>query len=175
MSPKNLWGFCLAASLFAHFLLLNAHYQPEPVMACRDIVVPLAFDVEGPEAGGGFALRQVADLGIDGAEKGESPKDYRRRILKRYLAQVHSAVEKRKFQPPGANFRGVIGNALYAFTIDGQGRFKGVRLLRSSGSDRLDQSALTAIQKASGRVKRPKIIGTQPIAMTLTVKYQYGL
>ena len=48
-------------------------------------------------------------------------------------------------------------------------------LRASSGSPELDASARRAVLAASGKVRRPAIIGTEPIPVILHVKYQYGL
>ena len=71
--------------------------------------------------------------------------------------------------------RTLIGFAVCSFTIDSEGMFRDVTLVRSSGSQRLDASALNAVRAASGVIKRPPIIGPDPIRVSLQVKYQYAL
>ena len=55
------------------------------------------------------------------------------------------------------------------------GTFTDPVLRASSGSPQLDASARRAVLAASGKVRRPAIIGTEPIPVILHVKYQYGL
>ena len=47
--------------------------------------------------------------------------------------------------------------------------------MRSSGSALLDETARRAIMAASKTVKRPAIIGSENIPMTLDVKFQHDL
>jgi TonB family protein len=69
----------------------------------------------------------------------------------------------------------LIGNASCAFTIMADGSFADLRLVRGSGVTRLDQTALLAVHAASGVVKRPKITGSAPLHISVTVKYQHSL
>ncbi|MDX2495772.1 MAG: TonB family protein [Desulfuromusa sp.] len=50
-----------------------------------------------------------------------------------------------------------------------------VRILESSGDKLLDQSAVEAINKASGKTKRPQDTGFKTIHTSAVIKYQYGL
>ena len=70
---------------------------------------------------------------------------------------------------------GLIGVAEYMFTVRPDGTFTDPVLRASSGSPELDASARRAVLAASGKVRRPAIIGTEPIPVILHVKYQYGL
>ena len=70
---------------------------------------------------------------------------------------------------------GLIGVAEYMFTVRPDGTFTDPVLRASSGSPQLDASARRAVLAASGKVRRPAIIGTEPIPVILHVKYQYGL
>ena len=60
-------------------------------------------------------------------------------------------------------------------TIAADGTFHDARIVVSSGRPELDASALRAVAAASGVVRRPDILGTDPIHVSLSVKYQYGL
>ncbi len=68
-----------------------------------------------------------------------------------------------------------MGVAEYMFTVRPDGTFTDPVLRASSGSPQLDASARRAVLAASGKVRRPAIIGTEPIPVILHVKYQYGL
>ncbi len=65
--------------------------------------------------------------------------------------------------------------AAYAFIVRPDGTFTEPELRLSSGSPRLDEAARRAVLAASGKVKRPALIGSGPIPVMLHVKYQYGL
>ena len=67
------------------------------------------------------------------------------------------------------------GIAVFLFVIDAEGRFMNVQLKKSSGNDELDEIARRAVLAASGRVRRPKILGRLPIAVEDEVRFQYAL
>ena len=83
----------------------------------------------------------------------------RRRLARqRYLDAVVRAVHDRRML--GAeDADDLAGNVLVAFTIDGAGRFSGVRMVRGSGDPDLDRDAVRAVRAASGVASRPDILG----------------
>ncbi len=69
----------------------------------------------------------------------------------------------------------LIGLVLFSFDIDAAGRFENIVLRRSSGHDRLDQTARNAVIAASGEVKRPPILGDETLTVFQEIRFQYGL
>ena len=69
----------------------------------------------------------------------------------------------------------LIGIVTYSFIVDAAGRFSNIRMLASSGWPELDRVAKLAIERSSGRVKRPRLIGAEPLAVVQEVRFQYGL
>ena len=165
---ERLWtGIVL--SLFLHFGLVIAH-GPEPAehkpfravleMDDQSILVHEAVQT-------GTGLQQAAPHDREEAEK----LDQKRRAYLRYLDDVDDAIHARRF----SGDMSLIGYAVCAFTINPDGTFRDASVIRSSGNPRLDASALHAVRSASGVVKRPAIIGPDPIHVSLQVKYQYSL
>ncbi len=68
-----------------------------------------------------------------------------------------------------------VGIALVVFHADAGGRFFGIQLKKSSGDKVLDEAAVRAVRAASGKVKRPKELGTHDITIFEEVRFQYGL
>ena len=165
---ERLWtGIVL--SLFLHFgLTLTQGPEPadrQPFRAVLEMDSQSVLVHESVQTGTG--LQQAAPHDREEAEK----LDQKRRAYLRYLDEVDDAIHARRFS--GA--RDLIGYAVCAFTIDPDGGFQDVTLIRSSGDRRLDASALNAVRSASGVVSRPAIIGPDPIHGSLQVKYQYAL
>ena len=96
----------------------------------------------------------------------------KRKAFLQFLTEVETAIHTRRFERGTAN---LIGLAQCTFIIQPDGHFAAIDLQKSSGNPQLDAAALYAVRAASGVVKRPKIIGPDPIPMTVQVKYQYGL
>lgn len=166
---------CIVFSLCAHFLLVHTKWTSTPTQGGEQILVPADFDVASLPAGDSLSLGQAAQPDSD-SETGEKAQANRRRqVLRQYVTNVRKAIEQRKFQPDRHGLEDLIGKASYAFTIGPDSAFSDIRLTRTSGTPRLDRTALLAIRAASGVVERPKIIGSAPLHISVTVKYQYSL
>ncbi|WP_394708425.1 energy transducer TonB [uncultured Desulfuromusa sp.] len=96
-------------------------------------------------------------------------------ILRRYLQTIREEIEKNKKATATAGYSNWIGNVKVGFSISRNGLFSNVQILDSSGNKLLDQSAMEAINKASGKIKRPKSTGSKTIQTSAVIKYQYGL
>ena len=165
---ERLWtGIVL--SLFLHFgLTLTRGPEPmdrQPFRAVLEMESQSVLVQESVQTDTG--LQQAAPHNREEAER----LDKKRRAYLRYLDDVDDAIHARRFS--GA--KDLIGFAVCSFTIAPDGSFSDVALIRSSGDRRLDASALNAVRSASGIVKRPPIIGPDPIHVSLQVKYQYAL
>ena len=159
----------IATSLFAHFALLIAPRPPEPEPSFTTVV---QMDMASPAV----ATSREKGIGIAAASPRDMDKadaaDRKRQAFLRYLDDIDEAVHARRLD---GGETGLIGVAEYMFTVRPDGTFTDPVLRASSGSPQLDASARRAILAASGKVRRPAIIGTEPIPVILHVKYQYGL
>ncbi len=165
----------IAFSLFAHFLFLETNWTQTSHPESSQIVIPVSLDIPGGSKTDSAALRNAPATAEGGDQGANAYKRRQQAALKRFLKNIKKAVEARKFQPGEDHSNNMIGNAVYAFTILENDSFCNIHLVRTSDNSKLDQAAFYAIQKASGVVHRPKIIGTAPISFVLTVKYQYGM
>ncbi|MGN1037788.1 MAG: energy transducer TonB [Mailhella sp.] len=166
---ERLWtGITL--SLFLHFSLVIFHSAPEEEKAVFHAVL----EMEDASAVNSQSVRQGTGL------HHESPKndaeaeqmERKRRAYLAYLDEVDAAIHARRHTDQTAN---LIGAALCSFIIDAEGRFRSIQIASSSGRPLLDESALRAVKSASGIIRRPAIIGTEDIRVSLWVKYQYAL
>ncbi|WP_300684439.1 TonB C-terminal domain-containing protein [uncultured Bilophila sp.] len=167
MTDKECLITGIALSLFAHFLLLRA---PAPEEAPPAFHTVIQMDMESPAVA---AVREKG-LGVEAARPGDVAEaeaaDRKREAFLRYLDDIDEAVHARRLD---AGDTGLI--AAYAFIVRPDGTFTEPELRLSSGSPRLDEAARRAVLAASGKVKRPALIGSGPIPVMLHVKYQYGL
>ncbi|WP_300668017.1 TonB family protein [Desulfoluna sp.] len=99
----------------------------------------------------------------------------RHAAIKKYLVQVRKKIEKNKFNTPGKKDAWMIGNARIGFHINRNGSFENIRIVRSSGDTRLDNTAKNAVAYSSGKVKRPPSTGKTLVRTSVVIKYQYGL
>ena len=166
---ERLWTG-IAVSVFLHFALTLWHPADQPEEASFRAV--LEMDTESAALPGG----PQPGTGVESAPQGNREEaeqlDRKRRAYLRYLEDVDDAIHARRL---AAGDTGLIGVALCAFTIRPDGTFADVRLAVSSGRPELDASALRAVASASGVIPRPDILGSEPIHVSLHVKYQYGL
>ena len=169
MTGKECLAAGIAVSLFAHFALLIAPRPPEPEPSFTTVV---QMDMASPAV----ATSREKGIGIAAASPRDMDKadaaDRKRQAFLRYLDDIDEAVHARRLD---AGDTGLIGVAAYAFIVRPDGTFTEPELRLSSSSPRLDEAARRAVLAASGKVKRPALIGSGPIPVMLHVKYQYGL
>lgn len=175
MSPRQLFGFCIAASIFIHLCLVQVDWTPKQVTGSEQIVVPIDFDVAVSNHGESLALEQGIAESSSEKKVEEAARCLKRMAAKHFLDQVHEAVERRKFFFGKGDLSDLIGNALYTFHIRPDDTFTGITLKRSSGDPRLDETARRAIVAASGTIKRPLILRGQSFTLTIAVKYQFNM
>ncbi|KAB1440266.1 energy transducer TonB family protein [Pseudodesulfovibrio senegalensis] len=172
---KNLLAASIAFSLFAHFILLEAHWTPSTSPGTGQTVIPISLESPGSPQSDPSSMHSAPTPEQEAGQGADAFKRKQQAALKRFLKAVRKAIESKKFDSATGISSSMIGNAVCAFTILENDSFAGVRLVRTSGNAKLDRAALTAIRLASGATHRPKIIGTGHIPLTLTVKYQYGM
>lgn len=166
---ERLWTG-IALSLFLHFSLtlihVSAQQEPPVFRAVLEMDSESTLSRSGTRPGTG--LQSASESDRDETEK----LNQKRRAYLRYLDDVDDAIHARRLD---AGDTSLIGVALAAFTIAPDGTFHDVRIVTSSGRPELDASALRAVHAASGVIRRPAILGADPIHVSLPVKYQYDL
>ncbi len=160
----------VAISLFAHFAVLSVRLPDKPVPHAVHIAVPLNLSSSARlnNAGPGLGV-EAPDPGSD--EQNRIANMQRRAFLE-YLDAVDDSVHAHRLD---GGDTGLLGVATCSFTIGADGTFHDIGLYSSSGHPELDRAALQAVRAASGKVRRPAIIGLEPVPVILDVKYQYGL
>lgn len=166
---ERLWTG-IALSLFLHFAITLFHVQEQNDAPVFTAVLEMedSSTLRQSSVNEGTGIQSASPQDREEAEK----LDRKRRAYLQYLEEVDDAIHARRLDEGGTH---LIGVALCAFTIDQDGVFHDVALVASSGSAELDASALRAVHAASGVVRRPDIIGIEPISVSLQVKYQYSL
>lgn len=160
----------VAISLFAHFAILSVRLPDRPTPTPTHVAVPLNLSSSARlnDSGPG--------LGVEAATAGNAEQErianMQRRAFLEYLDAVDDAVHAHRLD---GGETGLLGVAACSFTIAQDGTFQDIALHASSGHTELDTAALRAVRAASGRVRRPAIIGQEPIPVVLDVKFQYRL
>ena len=175
MTRTQIFWLCVAISCGLHLWALDREWDSEPpAMAGEEIILPADFTIAAVAPNENtLALEQME--ATDDSRSAESAARNRRRMArKQYFQRVRAAVERNKFRY-NADLSGLLGNALCSFRILPDDTFADIRLRRSSGDPLLDAAALNAVRTASGRVKRPKIIGRQTFLLSIPVKYQLNM
>ena len=166
---ERLWTG-IALSLFLHFSLTLFHGAEQEEQVAFNAVLEMddSSTLSRSSTREGTGLQSSSPQDREEAEK----LDRKRRAYLRYLDEVDDAIHARRLDGGGTH---LIGVALCAFTISPDGTFRDIQLVKTSGTPELDTSALRAVRAASGVVRRPDIIGSEPISVSLQVKYQYSL
>lgn len=166
---ERLWTG-VAVSLFLHFFLTLWHPADEAEKTSFRVV--LKMDSQ-PSALPDVTRQGTGVESAPAASPEEAEQlDRKRRAYLRYIEDVDDAIHARRLI---SGDTGLIGVALCAFTIWGDGTFSSPQLVSTSGRPELDASALRAVRAASGVIRRPDILGSAPIHVSLQVKYQYDL
>lgn len=172
MNDTPILKYAVALSVAAHMLVfLMWKAAPEPAGGPNIIEIDMQnLDVVQTVAKEGVGLQSFTpDTAGEEAAKIAQKK---RQAYLRYLEEVAHEIHSRRLKFGRTD---LIGIATFEFVIDAQGRFSNVRLVETSGRPELDRIADLAIRDASGKVKRPGLIGTNPIRLTHEVRFQYGL
>lgn len=165
--------FCaaLAFSCMAHWgalHLLAAGHGAEPSAGAVVVRIDaIGTDVAVMGGGGGISMESAPPP----PERADTA-DKRRQAFFAYLEDIDAAVHAHRLD---GGDQGLIGVAVFAFSVRPDGSFSTPALRQTSGSEILDTAARRAILAASGTVKRPPILGEGDIPVVLHVKYQYGL
>lgn len=160
----------LAVSLFVHCTLLGTRPPPQPELPALHVTVEMDMDTPGAmtSAQRGLGVESATPKALNDA----NAADRKRQVFLAYLEAVDAAVHAHRLD---GGDTGLIGVATCTFLINPDGTFSEPALYNSSGHAALDVAALRAVRMASGTVRRPALVGTDPIPVRLQVKYQYGL
>jgi TonB family protein len=175
MTRTQILLLCIAISCCLHFWALDRDWSNEPpAMAGEEIILPADFTIAAAAPVENTLALEQMEAPNDSRSAENAARRRRRLARKRYFQRVRDTVERYKFQYD-ADLSGLLGNALYSFRILPDDTFADIRLRRSSGDPLMDAAALNAIRSASGKVKRPKIVGRQTFLMSIAVKYQLSM
>lgn len=89
-----------------------------------------------------------------------------------YLGQVARVLNRQKIYPPEAKIRGEEGRVIVRFTLDEEGWVIARRVLRSSGSSRLDEEVMGLLIRASPLPPPPG--RPERLTLTLTLRFYLG-
>lgn len=94
------------------------------------------------------------------------------KMVKRWQSGLSAQIARNKRYPQKARVRHEEGRVIVAFTIDRDGKLVDNRVLRSSGSDDLDQEALSSVVRAQPLPKPPA--DAKDIDLTFTVPFDFA-
>ena len=99
------------------------------------------------------------------------PKPVDTRIIDEYKLSIRRAIEANKRYPRKARRLRQQGTVTLAFTILRDGTIENLRITQSAGADRLDQAALKAIEKISGRYPLPAELNKPSWDFNVPIQY----
>lgn len=178
MKEKRVFLIALTVSAILHFYFIKTGFDL-PDKNSGEIVIPVTF-IPGAEREilsepEGIEEKQISLPEDRPEKKGYYSASGRERLLKLYLEMIAEEIDRRKFSPDESKYFGLIGNATVGFIVTGDGFFRDIVILNSSGDELLDRTALNAVAEVSGKVKRPAASGKNNVRVYIIVKYQYGL
>ena len=91
-----------------------------------------------------------------------------------YFTRIKQLIDMQWEYPELAKSYGLQGRLTVQFTITGNGRLEQLRLIRSSGSQLLDEEALRAIKAAAPFPPIPSWIQPNPLPIELSMVYEYN-
>lgn len=106
-----------------------------------------------------------------GRASGPISLDTRDPIYVSYFTKIKQTIEQQWEYPEVALRYGLQGRLLLEFTIGGNGQLENLRMIRSSGSQVLDQEALRAIQAAAPFPPIPTWIKSVPLSISASMEY----
>ena len=171
MSIEDRFKVCIAVSFALHFLCFgwSSKDRQETANLVHDDTLYTEFTPSDVVFMGedGFTMDSLApETASDAANKREM-------MRKQYLKRVSDAVHARRLRKSSA--KNFVGSAWITFGIYANGAFTEPQLTKSSGRPDLDEAALEAARLASGVVRRPAILGSVMLKVTMPVKFQFGL
>jgi protein TonB len=120
--------------------------------------------VPGPSPGG-MGLAMPGKSATQGSHEGGGKKAAS--VDRDVVNTIRAAIERAKSYPPLARKRGLEGTATTEFTINGKGSPENIRIVRSSGSDVLDNAAKNTVLRAS---PFPQVSGSVEVPITFRIE-----
>lgn len=170
MTDQTRLFILLLISLAFHLSVLHDWKAGEKDIFFSDEM--LYIDISCADADVSLQAPVTLEQAVTEPDRGQEGANRRRSALKQYLEQVSNAVHNNR--KATANTQ-LIGSAQFRITIAQDGTFSEITQIRTSGDKTLDADADAAIRRASGKVRRPRILGSAPIVTNMAVKYQFGL
>ena len=167
----------LTVSFILHFFFLAMDLDVSSAEAGGYIEIPVHFtSFQKSEIKKSAAKRIKKTVPLINTKGNGMPDSYHsNELIKKYLCCLREEIEKNKYAFPGSRYYGLIGNVAVSCHITASGRFRNMKIVRSSGDALLDRTALKAIEKTDGTYKRPSWTGRKSLRAIYTIKYQYGL
>ena len=89
-----------------------------------------------------------------------------------YKTRLHQLIAANKRYPRRAKRMGKQGTVRVTFIILANGLIKNIKILASSGNSGLDQAAIKALKRSSGKLPFPKEINKKQWVITVPITYQ---
>ncbi len=178
MGKNKIFILALALSILIHLNLVSIELDVIQKGGEKQISIPVTFipkvekKISDPN---NSPQKKRAIPSAVKSGKGILASDYKNSLISKYLFFLREEIEKNKYHPLESQYYGLIGNVKMAFDITGDGSFDNVRVVRSSGDDLLDKTALKAVYFTNGKYIRPVWSGHQRLSAAFVLKYQYGL
>lgn len=106
------------------------------------------------------------------ARKTAAPNTHDKQAQRNYKSQLHQLIESKKKYPSRAKRKGDEGVVVVAFVVQASGVITNVKIKQSSGSRILDNAAMNAIKKVSGKLPFPKGVNKHQWLFSLPLTYR---
>ncbi len=170
MTKNERMGTALAIAFFLHFLLLISSFNYD---FSSDSNIPSSIELELETSMIESSSESSLNLAEDGLSDEERKMQNERRLaMQTFIKEIQAEIHRHRLN---LGNKKLIGIAWYYFQIKNDSSFTNITLEKSSGNALLDKDARNAIQLASKKIKRPKILGNDSLGILIPIKYQYAL
>ena len=88
-----------------------------------------------------------------------------------YLSTLKARISRAKKYPRSARKEGVVGTVTVNFLVKLNGKVKKIKLIKSSGDERLDKEAIKMLKRASPFPPIPSDVSKEPLNLTLPIEF----
>ncbi|MBY0416159.1 MAG: energy transducer TonB [Bdellovibrionales bacterium] len=92
-------------------------------------------------------------------------------MKQKYFLEFRNTIENKKEYPTIARMRGIEGTVIVSVTIKKSGEVLNHKIIKASGSDVLDQSALNLVKKINSFKSFPNELGSEDIELKFPIAY----
>ena len=173
MNSQEAFKYSLMISVALHLIFFLSIKDSSSSIIASSPVTVIDMDsivISQPQSVGGVGIESFTP-NPQGQTEAEVAQKKRKAYLE-YIEEISQEIHSRRLSFGRTDLLGI---TTYSFIIKSDGSFSDVQLKISSGSTELDTIASQAIKSASKKVKRPKIIGDNPIKVVQEIRFQYGL